>query len=77
MKGKRYVLEILWSTGDLTETKISEIEKELIEQYRELFILAKYELDGEPNARPISFQVWDENDEPLFPVTGKAQEVPA
>ena len=68
MKRKRYKLEILWSTGDLTETGISKMEKELIEEYGSLFILAKYELEGNPEARPVSFQVWDENDEPLFPL---------
>ena len=68
MRSKRYILEILWSTGDLTETKISETEKELIERYRELFILAKYELEGAPEARPISYQIWDENDTPMLPV---------
>ena len=67
-KKRKYILEILWSTGDLTETKISETEKELIERYRELFILAKYELEGAPDARPFSFQIWDENDTPMLPV---------
>ena len=67
-KKRKYILEILWSTGDLTETKISETEKELIERYRELFILAKYELEGAPEARPISYQIWDEWDNPVLPV---------
>lgn len=75
MKKRRYKLEILWNTGDLTETRITETEKELIEQHGALFILAKYELEGSPEARPVSFQVWDENDEPLFPVRTEA--VPA
>ena len=77
MKGKRrYTLEILWSNGALTETKISERQKELIEKYGELFIVAKYELEGEPEARPVSFQVWDEEDNPLFPIDSK-EAVPA
>ena len=48
----------------------------MIEQYGELFIVAKYELEGEPEAKPVSFQVWDEKDEPLFPV-GIKEVVPA
>ncbi len=59
----------------LTETKISERQKELIEKYGELFIVAKYELEGEPEARPVSFQVWDKYDNPLFPV--EEEKVPA
>jgi uncharacterized protein Veg len=55
-------LEILWSNGVLTETRITEKQKELIEEYGGLFILAKYELEGEPDARPVSYQVWDVND---------------
>ncbi len=74
MKRKPYKLEILWSNGVLTETSITETEKEIIEQYRELFILAKYELEGEPEAKPVSFQVWDESDEPLFPQLAEAME---
>ena len=57
MREKPYKLEILWSNGVLTEISITEKEKELIEKYRELFILPKYELEGEPNARPVSYQV--------------------
>ena len=67
-KGIMYNLEILWSNGALTETPITEAEKELIEQYKDLFIVAKYELEGEPKARPVSFQVWDKYDNPLIPV---------
>ncbi len=74
---RRYKLEILWDNGVLTETRITETEKELIERYGSEFIVMKYCLESEENAKPVSFQVWDENDEPLFPVTGKAQEVPA
>ena len=70
MREKPYKLEILWSNGVLTEIGITEKEKELIEKYRELFILAKYELQGEPNARPVSYQVWDKEDNPLIPING-------
>ena len=63
-----YKLEILWSTGDLTESRITEAEKDLIEEYGSLYILTKYELEGEPNARPVSYQVWDKNDNPLIPI---------
>ncbi len=75
MKRGEYVLEILWSTGDLTETKISEAEKELIERHGALFILAKYSLEGAEDARPISYQVWDKEDNPIIPVQTEA--VPA
>ncbi len=75
MKRRKYTLEILWSNGALTETKITERQKNLIEKYGELFIVAKYELEGEPNARPVSFQVWDEDDTPLFPT--EVEKVPA
>ena len=68
MRSRKYTLEILWSTGDLTETRITETEKVLIEKHGELFILAKYELEGYPEARPVSFQVWNENDIPQLPV---------
>ncbi len=68
MRSRKYTLEILWSNGVLTETTISETEKELIEKHGGLFILAKYELEGAPEARPESFQVWDENDIPQLPV---------
>ena len=64
---KKYRLEILWSTADYTEIPITQTEKDLIEQYRELFIVAKYELEGAPEARPANFQVWDEEDNPIFP----------
>ncbi len=68
MKRRKYTLEILWSNGVLTETKITERQKNLIEKYGELFIVAKYELKGEPEARPVSYQIWDEEDNPLIPV---------
>ncbi len=77
MKRRPYKLEILWDNGVLTETSITETEKELIGQYGELFIVAKYELEGKPNARPVSFQVWDKEDTPLFPIKGETQGVPA
>jgi len=60
--------EILWSTGDLTERRITETEKEIIEEYGSLYILTRYELQGEPNARPVSYQVWDKEDNPLIPI---------
>lgn len=59
----------------LTETAISEAEKELIERYGELFILAKYELEGEPEAKPYSFQIWDEMDNPMIPMHLRTREV--
>ncbi len=68
MREKPYKLEILWSTGDLTESRITETEKEMIEEYGSLYILTKYELEGEPNARPVSYQVWDKEDNPLIPI---------
>ena len=76
MKKKRYKLEILWSTGALTETTITETEKELIERYGSEFIVMKYYLEDAEDAKPVSFQVWDNNDEPLFPV-GSTEAVPA
>ncbi len=75
MKKKRYKLEILWDNGVLIETSITETEKELIEQYGRLFIVAKYELEGVRNARPVSFQVWNQHDKPLFPI--EPEKVPA
>ena len=54
-----YVLEILWDTGDLTETKISEYEYNLLQEYGTLFILMRFYLEGHPDARPVSYQVWD------------------
>jgi len=68
MKNRSYRLEILWSTGDLTERRITETEKEMIEEYGSLYILTRYELQGEPNARPVSYQVWDKEDNPLIPI---------
>ena len=68
MKKKPYRLEILWSTWDLTETPITEMEKQLIEAYGEFFILVKYELEGDPDAKPVSFQIWDKEDNPVFPI---------
>ena len=70
MMKKPYKLEILWSTGDLTESRITETEKGMIEEYGSLYILTKYELEGEPNARPVSYQVWDKEDNPLIPING-------
>ncbi|EDY36545.1 hypothetical protein ABOONEI_535 [Aciduliprofundum boonei T469] len=67
-KSRVYKLEILWSTGDLTESRITETEKEMIAEYGSLYILARYELQGEPNARPVSYQVWDKDDNPLIPI---------
>ncbi len=64
MRGRRYTLEILWSTGHLTEISITEKEKELIENEGSLFILMKYELEGYPEAKPVSFQIWDKWDNP-------------
>ena len=75
MKRGKYTLEILWGNGALTETKITERQKNLIEKYEELFIVAKYELDEDSEARPLSFQVWDEDDAPLFPT--ELEKVPA
>ncbi len=72
MKKRPYKLEILWDNGVLTETSITETEKELIEQYGRLFILAKYELEGDPETKPVSFQVWDKEDTPLFPIALEA-----
>ncbi len=69
-KNRVYKLEILWSTGDLTESRITETEKEMIEEYGSLYILMRYELQGEPNARPVSYQVWDKEDNPLIPING-------
>ena len=68
MKERRYKLEILWDNGVLTETSITETEKEMIEEYGSLYILSRYELEGEPNARPVSYQVWDKEDNPLIPI---------
>jgi len=68
LRGRKYKLEILWENGILTETTITEIQKELIETYGELFILAKYELEGYPEVKPFSYQIWDENDTPMLPV---------
>jgi len=62
-----YKLEILWSNGVLTEISISEDEKELLEQYGSSY-LARYELKGDPEARPVSFQVWDKWDNPILQV---------
>ena len=73
---KPYKLEILWSNGVLTETKISETEKELLEKHGGEYILMRYYLEGNPNAKPVSFQVWDDEDNPLFPVS-EPEEVPA
>ncbi len=69
MKGRRYNLEILWSNGALTETSITERQKNMIMQYGETYILARYELEGEPEARPVSYQIWDKEDVPLVPIT--------
>ena len=76
VKGKRYKLEILWNNEVLTESGITETEKELLEQYGREFILMKYSLEGNPDVKPVSFQVWNKNDEPLFPVESK-EAVPA
>ncbi len=76
MKGKRYKLGILWDVGILTEITISEAEEEMIERHGSEYILLKYYLKGNEEAKPESFQVWDENDEPLFPVESK-EAVPA
>ncbi len=70
-----YKLEILWSNGVLTETYISEAEKEMLEKYGGEYILMRYELEGEPDARPVSFQVWDEEDNPLFSVERETAKV--
>lgn len=64
--GRRYKLEILWDTGDLIEIDITEKEKELIENEGSLFILMKYELLGHPEAKPYSYQIWDEWDNPVI-----------
>ena len=68
MRSRKYKLEILWSTGDLIEVDITESEKELIEREGSLFILMKYELVGHPEAKVISYQIWDEHDNPILPV---------
>ncbi len=65
---RRYKLEILWDNGVLTEVSIKESEKELIEKYGSEFIIMKYELVGHPEAKPISYQIWDDEDNPLIPV---------
>ena len=74
---RRYKLEILWDNGVLTETRITETEKELIVRYGSEFIVMKYCLEGVKDAKPVSFQVWDENDEPLFPIDGNSTGVVA
>ena len=76
-KRKPYKLEILWEDGVLTETDITETERELIEQFGGEFILLKYWREDNEEIRPVSFQVWDKKDEPLFPVGPRAAEVPA
>ena len=75
MKEKRYKLEILWENGGLTETAITETELELLEKYGGEFIVMKYYLKGQEDVKPVSFQVWNKEDEPLFPVEQEA--VPA
>ena len=75
MKEKRYKLEILWDIGILVEIAISEAEKEMIERHGSEYVLLRYYLEGAEDAKPVSFQVWDENDEPLFSVGEEA--VPA
>ncbi len=72
---RKYILEILWDNGALTETSITERQKNMIMQYEETYILVRYELEGEPEAKPVSFQVWDEEDNPLFPL--EEEKVPA
>ncbi len=67
-KGRVYKLEILSKTGDLTESRITETEEKLMEKYSSLYILIRYEIQGEPNAGPVSYQVWDKEDNPLIPI---------
>ncbi len=56
---KRYILEIIWNTGDYTQIELCEEEYDLLKKHGTLYILAKYELEGAPDARPVSFSVWD------------------
>ncbi len=65
MVKKRYELEILWENGLLTKRKITETERVLIERFGARFIVDKYEVDREHKVQPVSFQVWDDYDDPL------------
>jgi hypothetical protein len=56
---RKYVLEILWDTGDLTETRIDEEGLKLLEKYGTTYLILRFYLEGDPNARPVSYQVWD------------------
>ena len=77
MKRRRYKLEILWENGVLTEISITETEKEFLEEYGTEYIILKYSLKDAEDVKPKSFQVWDKEDNPLFPIEGKIPGVPA
>ncbi len=60
MRGRKYILEVIWDTGDIIEDEITEMQLKLLERYKELYILIKYSLDWAPDAKPQSWQVWEE-----------------